>query len=116
MFLLQTTTELRRITFQILEQDETKDFPDSVPEITFEEVDASEPSGDSFSVITETEEAITDIPPTISSDPVFQEILSAGAESEKSKRKSRYDSRNRGVYAHRYNDNFSNWYYYRSGF
>ena len=37
-------------------------------------------------------------------------------QGEKSKRGSQYDPRQRGVYAHRYNDNFSNWYYYRSGF
>ena len=111
MFLFQTTTELRRITFQILENDETKDYPDSD-----QEVDAFQLSPDSFSAVTEAEEASTDIPPTISSDPVFQEIVSAGSGAEKSKRKSRYDPRERGVYAHRYNDSFSNWYYYRSGF
>ena len=111
MFLFQTTTELRRITFQILENDETKDYPDSD-----QEVDAFQLSPDSFAAVTEAEEASTDIPPTISSDPVFQEIVSAGSGAEKSKRKSRYDPRERGVYAHRYNDSFSNWYYYRSGF
>ena len=50
---------------------------------------------------------------------MFQEIVSAVSgleQGEKSKRGSQYDPRQRGVYAHRYNDNFSNWYYYRSGF
>ena len=61
MFILQTTTELRRITFQILENDQTKDFPDSAQEITFEEVEAFQSSPDSFSAVTETEEAPTDI-------------------------------------------------------
>merc|ERR1712106_338781 len=56
------------------------------------------------------------IPEAISTDPVFQEIAK-DAEEERLKRGFRaYDPRQSQVYAHKYNDANSNWYYFRRGY
>ena len=63
--------------------------------------------------------SLDDVPPTISSDPVFQEIIqSVGSEdTEKSKRGFRaYDPRHSAIYAHKYQDANSQWYYFRKGY
>jgi len=113
----QPTTELRQITFKILD-DEEEDSID--PEITFTLIDPTEQPDqivvDTFSTATNLE----DVPPTISADPVFQEIVSGATsdseESAKFKRFSAYDPRHQAVYAHKYRDNYSNWYYFRRGY
>merc|ERR1712048_162137 len=58
------------------------------------------------------------VPPTIASDPVFKEIVSNGEEGEKEQVKrgfANYDPRHNRIYAHKYSDNYSNWYYFRRG-
>ena len=60
----QPTTEIRRITFRILENDDTEIV--AGPEIIFEDVDTV------AGLVTEAGAAPSDIPPTISTDPVFQ--------------------------------------------
>lgn len=58
------------------------------------------------------------VPPTIASDPVFKEIVSNGEEDKEQVKRgfSNYDPRHNRVYAHKYSDNFSNWYYFRRGY
>jgi len=120
--------ELRRVTFQILSDEEAKNVN---PEVTFRIVDAAEANENTFDTfrITETtsapiiEEAspITtnfgEIPSVIGSDPVFQEIINSAEDSENVKRGfNQYDPRHSQVYAHKYNDKYSNWYYFRKGY
>lgn len=57
------------------------------------------------------------IPEAISTDPVFQEIARDAVANEQQKRGFRaYDPRQSQVYAHKYNDANSNWYYFRRGY
>ena len=57
------------------------------------------------------------IPATISTDPVFQEIAQAAEAVDQRKRGyNHYDPRHSRVYAHKYKDQYSNWYYFRSGY
>ena len=120
--------ELRRVTFQILSDEEAKNVN---PEVTFRIVDAAETDENTFDTfrITETtsapiiEEAspittnIGEIPSVIGSDPVFQEIVKSAEDSENVKRGfNQYDPRHSQVYAHKYNDKYSNWYYFRKGY
>jgi len=57
------------------------------------------------------------IPEAISTDPVFQEIAKDAVANEQQKRGFRaYDPRQSQVYAHKYNDANSNWYYFRRGY
>merc|ERR1712066_632368 len=57
------------------------------------------------------------IPEAISADPVFQEITRDATANEQQKRGFRaYDPRQSQVYAHKYNDANSNWYYFRRGY
>ena len=112
---MQPTTELRQITFKILDDEEDTDNEE--PVISFVVADQSDQASDTFSTVP----TLDDVPPTISSDPVFQELVSGGSlnseDSEKFKRGfSAYDPRHQAVYAHKYRDNFSNWYYFRRGY
>merc|ERR1712226_622050 len=58
------------------------------------------------------------VPPTIASDPVFKEIVSNGEEEKEQVKRgfSNYDPRHNRIYAHKYSDNYSNWYYFRRGY
>jgi len=58
------------------------------------------------------------VPPTIASDPVFKEIVSNGEEEKEQVKRgfSNYDPRQNRIYAHKYSDNYSNWYYFRRGY
>merc|ERR1719507_2743945 len=57
------------------------------------------------------------IPEAISTDPVFQEIAQDLVANDQQKRGFRaYDPRQSQVYAHKYNDANSNWYYFRRGY
>merc|ERR1712066_27770 len=61
--------------------------------------------------------ALAAIPEAISADPVFQEITRDATANEQQKRGFRaYDPRQSQVYAHKYNDANSNWYYFRRGY
>merc|ERR1711936_1467884 len=56
------------------------------------------------------------VPPIIASDPVFREIVKneEAEEKEQVKRGFRaYDPRQSRVYAHKYSDEYSNWYFFR---
>jgi len=56
------------------------------------------------------------VPPIIASDPVFREIVKneEAEEKEQVKRGFRaYDPRHSRVYAHKYSDEYSNWYFFR---
>ena len=117
--------------FEILSDEEAKKIN---PEVTFIIVDAAEAEEnnfDTFRVIETTtdsgdEEAspinnpvanIGELPPVIGSDPVFQEIVKNSEDSENVKRGfNAYDPRHSQVYAHKYNDKYSNWYYFRKGY
>jgi len=123
--------ELRRVTFEILSDEEAKKIN---PEVTFRIVDAAseeENTFDTFRVLETTtdsvdEEAspsntpvvnIGELPLAIGSDPVFQEIVKTSEDSENVKRGyNAYDPRHSQVYAHKYNDKYSNWYYFRKGY
>jgi hypothetical protein len=60
---------------------------------------------------------IGELPTVIGSDPVFQEIGKTSEESENVKRGfNAYDPRHSQVYARKYNDKYSNWYYFRKGY
>jgi len=125
--------ELRQVTFKILSDEEAKNVN---PEITFRIVDAADQveqdNFDTFRVL-ETTTAPEDIPtagisagvgtnpgeipPVIGSDPVFQEIVNTAEASDQVKRGyNAYDPRHSQVYAHKYNDKYSNWYYFRKGY
>merc|ERR1711936_1354744 len=59
------------------------------------------------------------VPPIIASDPVFREIVKneEAEEKEQVKRGFRaYDPRQSRVYAHKYSDEYSNWYFFRRGY
>merc|ERR1711936_671740 len=59
------------------------------------------------------------VPPIIASDPVFREIVKneEAEEKEQVKRGFRaYDPRHSRVYAHKYSDEYSNWYFFRRGY
>merc|ERR1711874_79163 len=120
--------ELRRVTFQILSDEEAENVN---PEVTFRIVDpvnADENTFDTFKIVETTTDAnieeipltntnIGEIPATIGSDPVFQEIVKTSEDNENVKRGyNAYDPRHRQVYAHKYNDKYSNWYYFRKGY
>jgi len=120
--------ELRRVTFQILSDEEAENVN---PEVTFRIVDpaeADENTFDTFKIVETTTDAnieeiplintnIGEIPAAIGSDPVFQEIVKTSEDSENVKRGyNAYDPRHRQVYAHKYNDKYSNWYYFRKGY
>ena len=122
--------ELRRVTFTILGEEEAKNVN---PEITFRIVDAVNQAEtenvDSFRILETTTAAVFDevsideikasgdIPEVIQSDPVFQEIVKTAEEDDKIKRGyNQYDPRHSQVYAHKYNDKYSNWYYFRKGY
>lgn len=57
------------------------------------------------------------VPPTIGADPVFQEIINTAVEADVAKRGSLsgYNPSSQ-IYAHKYKDKYSNWYYYRRGY
>ena len=60
---------------------------------------------------------IGELSPVIGSDPVFQEIVKNSEDSENVKRGfNAYDPCHSQVYAHKYNDKYSNWYYFRKGY
>jgi len=129
----------RQVTFKILSDDEAQNVN---PDITFRIIDASdEEEGNNFdtfrvletTVAPEEDEASTnesgnvltevavgspgDIPTVIETDPAFQELVSSADESDIIKRGyNAYDPRHSRVYAHKYNDNYSNWYYFRKGY
>jgi len=122
--------ELRRVTFTILGEEEAKNVN---PEITFRIVDASNQAetenAETFRILETTTAAVFDevsideikvsgdIPEVIQSDPVFQEIVKTAEEDDKIKRGyNQYDPRHSQVYAHKYNDKYSNWYYFRKGY
>merc|ERR1711936_1042609 len=59
------------------------------------------------------------VPPIIASDPVFREVVKneEAEEKEQVKRGFRaYDPRQSRVYAHKYSDEYSNWYFFRRGY
>ena len=113
---LQPTSQTRQITFKIIDDDELleeQEEDENDPVVSFTVVDETQP--DTF---VSASSGLDDVPPTISSDPVFQEIVQSGAtqDSEKSKRSRAYDPRHNAIYAHKYRDNYSNWYYFRRGY
>jgi len=55
------------------------------------------------------------VPPTIAADPVFKEIVSEDKEQLK-RGFGNYAARHNRIYAHKYSDNYSNWYYFRRGY
>jgi len=129
----------RQVTFKILSDDEAQNVN---PDVTFRIIDASEEEeGSNFdtfrvqetTVAPEEDEASTnkagnvltevavgspgEIPAVIETDPAFQELVSSADESDIIKRGyNAYDPRHSRVYAHKYNDNYSNWYYFRKGY
>jgi len=121
--------EIRRVTFEILSEEEAKNIQ---PEVTFRIVDGSdadESSIDTFriqdsstepieeEISVDTSASIDGVPPAIGADPVFQEIVKTSEDSENVKRGfNAYDPRHSRVYAHKYNDKYSNWYYFRKGY
>jgi len=86
---------LRKVTFQIIDTDQgTEEIP-------------AEPTIDPVEAV---------IPEEISGDPAFQEIAVDSQDVDVRKRGfSAYDPRQSRVYAHKYNDAQSNWYYFRRG-
>jgi len=120
--------ELRRVTFQILSDEEAENVN---PEVTFKIVDPAEANKntfDTFEIVetttnSDTEQVdlintnIGEVPAAIGSDPVFQEIVKTSEDTENVKRGyNAYDPRHSQVYAHKYNDKYSNWYYFRKGY
>jgi len=116
--------ELRRVTFEILSDEEAENVN---PEVTFRIVDPAEAQQDTFDTFEVVDTTtvpvvlvntnIGEIPAAIGSDPVFQEIVNSPENSENVKRGNfAYDPRQHQVYAHNYNDKYSNWYYYRKGY
>ena len=116
--------ELRRVTFEILSDEEAENVN---PEVTFRIVDPAEAQKDTFDTFEVVDTTtvpvvlvntnIGEIPAAIGSDPVFQEIVNTPEKSENVKRGNfAYDPRQHQVYAHNYNDKYSNWYYYRKGY
>jgi len=120
--------ELRRVTFQILSDEEAENVN---PEVTFKIVDPAEADKntfDTFEIVetttnSDTEQVdlvntnIGEVPAAIGSDPVFQEIVKTSEDTENVKRGyNAYDPRHSQVYAHKYNDKYSNWYYFRKGY
>ena len=111
--MFQPTTELRQITFTI--QDDREEEDDTAPETIdlseqFVEVDTLPPTSSAPLV-----------PVSLDSDPLFQEIVNgADADADDTEKSKRgfvsYDPRHQAVYAHKYRDHFSNWYYYRRGY
>merc|ERR1711936_1489264 len=92
-------------------------------EVEEEEVTATENIGDSLVTTTSSSIAQTTlsefeaVPEIIASDPVFKEIVTDIQEKEQSKRGfTAYDPRKSRVYAHKYSDEFSNWYFFRRGY
>ena len=102
------------------EEQEQEAGQEAGQEVTFEVVDQTQGAQqlpDSFVAVAAAAEAAEaeEVPPTISADPVFQEIV--GEDTEKAKRGySQYDPRRTAIYAHKYRDSTSNWYYYRKGY
>ena len=100
------------------EDQEAEQEQEAGQEVTFEVVDQTQGAQqlpDSFVAVAAEAADTEEVPPTISADPVFQEIV--GEDTEKAKRGySQYDPRRTAIYAHKYRDSTSNWYYYRKGY
>ena len=111
--MFQPTTELRQITFTI--QDDVEEEDDTVPET----IDLTEQLVEVETLQTTSSTPV--VPASINADPLFQEIVNGAdadpVDTEKSKRGFvSYNPRHQAVYAHKYRDNFSNWYYFRRGY
>jgi len=117
------------------ESDEDLDLDILIPEVVREEFEAETATDiipESFDTTTapslpqttltdfsSSDLVVPSVPPTIASDPVFREIISTDTKEEKDQVKrgfAQYDPRHSRVYAHKYRDEYSNWYYFRRGY
>jgi len=120
--------ELRRVTFQILSDEEAENVNPEVAFTIVDPADAGKNTFDTFEIVETTTNSdseqvdlintsIGEVPAAIGSDPVFQEIVKTSEDTENVKRGyNAYDPRHSQVYAHKYNDKYSNWYYFRKGY
>merc|ERR1719477_195465 len=120
--------ELRRVTFQILSDEEAENVNPEVAFTIVDPADAGKNTFDTFEIVETTTNSdseqvdlintsIGEVPAAIGSDPVFQEIVNTSEDTENVKRGyNAYDPRHSQVYAHKYNDKYSNWYYFRKGY